>query len=265
MDYQPLLAQLNTDLEDIERRRELLSREEELTRDAIASVEKLIEMRRAPVTTAVKKPKAGDSDCARCGNRKHRGACRGVRPVVKAVKRFHCGPCNADVPESSENEHTRRHVLALLRCGEAPRLVAEKLRISVGRVAAYRNRVNNLGRPRVDQSKIEAGAALVRDGATIGEAASAVGVHRNTLGPAVRSNGNVLVAEKEAQGREASQKLKDYRQQVRNSSEKNHSCGKCITRYIDGSPFFSAQPDCPEHGLGLGVAQEGGERKNEPP
>ena len=47
--------------------------------------------------------------------------------------------------------------------------------------------------------------------------------------------------------------------------EKRHSCGQCVTRYINGTPFFSAQPDCPEHGLGYGTAQPGREQRAAPP
>lgn len=122
------------------------------------------------------------------------------------------------------------------------------------------------GRPKADQSKIEAGIALVSKGATIGKAASVVGVSRNTLGsaiPPIRAK-NLLV-EKEDQGRKASKNLSDYKKQVRQGPVENPSdCGKCVTRIIDGKSLLAASPDCPTHGLGLGTAQEGRDRKGDP-
>jgi hypothetical protein len=60
------------------------------------------------------------------------------------------------------------------------------------------------------------------------------------------------------------QKPKEIRQAVARP-DKRHSCGQCVTRYVDGTPFFSAQPNCPEHGLGYGTAQPGREQRAAPP
>jgi hypothetical protein len=40
-------------------------------------------------------------------------------------------------------------------------------------------------------------------------------------------------------------------------------CTGCVTRRDSGRSFLAAQPDCPKHGLGLGGAKQGAERKSE--
>lgn len=160
--------------------------------------------------------------------------------------------------------------LIALESGASSKIVKEsKLRANTPKASKKSHGV--IGRPKTEQSKIKAGVSLVRKGATVGSAASAVGVHRNTLAPAVHSNDtpplrakNVL-AEKEEVGRKASQNLKDFKQQVRRPAlvEKPSDCGKCIVRIIDGKSMLATSPDCPTHGLGLGTAQEGRDRKGD--
>lgn len=151
------------------------------------------------------------------------------------------------------------------------------------------------GRRRIDKTKTDAAIELVKGGKAIGEAAKTVGVHRNTLTARLKEThrgvepdqiappsepqpirakalavdkGHIVTADearearenKEREGREASKNLKEFKAAAR-SNERLAACGKCVTRIINETPFFAAQPDCPEHGTGLGVAQSGRERK----
>lgn len=65
--------------------------------------------------------------------------------------------------------------------------------------------------------------------------------------------------EAEARGREASQRLKEFKQRVRQQA-RTAACGVCLIRTIDGKEMFAAQPDCPKH-YGLGHAEKGKDRK----
>lgn len=274
MDYQLVLTQLNTDLEDIERRRDLLSQEEELTRDAIASVEKLIEMR-APVSATPKRtqkianvgtavcPKCGFAAtgdgvsttgekryrcksptcqnrfgenpemCPRCKARKHRGSCRRA-PTRKAPK-AECSYCHADLTMTGENEHTKGHVLTMLDEGMKITDVAARLKITVGRVSAYKN---HAARRKIVHDETE-----------------------TEITPPLRAQN---ITETITQNPPISTMNSQRPNAVQRNGTKTHSCGKCVTRYVDGKPFFSAQPDCPEHGLGFGLPKNGMERKSEP-
>jgi hypothetical protein len=90
------------------------------------------------------------------------------------------------------------------------------------------------GRPPIASQVLERVSEDVAMGATISDAAKRNGVHRNTAGRHV------------------------------NKKHSPAKCGICYFRTVDGKKFLASQPDCPVHGTGLGVPQEGRDRGPEP-
>lgn len=219
--FQQALSGLKDNLRDIEAKRTTLDEQEEAIRSAIEGIERLIALESS---IPLKKSRAiviNDALCLKCQRPRHRGGCRGIKPVavLRALKANNstisalvCVICGGP-----------RSIGSVSKCGKCYRAPAEKRR-------------DEKNTTRV--------------------------VQRSEAAPPIRAKN--LTAEKDQQGREASQKLKDFKQKVRHPVEKSSDCGKCVTRVIDGKVFLAAAPDCPEHGIGMGVPQEGKDRKGDP-